>query len=283
MSIEMPEAVILARQMQAELPGKPVTGFELRGCENLQRMGMVNRDPDAFAQFVGCTVESVVSRGNTILVKLSGRQNLILSPEYGGEIFYHKNAGSLPERYHLRLDLADGSVLTVRIITMGGIHASCDEELDSNYMMRRDFVPEIPEPIDKTLSIERFSDLLAGAGRQLKPVLVGKDAVVVGLSNAAFQDIIYRAGLHPKRRASDLNSEEKRSLYDAMHFVVTERLLLGGKTTFRDLYGRSGGYEPAMGPHMKAQRCPICSSTIEKLTLGGGCVFICPGCQPDKN
>jgi hypothetical protein len=68
-----------------------------------------------------------------------------------------------------------------------------------------------------------------------------------------------------------------------MHFVVTERLRLGGKTTFRDLYGRSGGYEPAMGPHMKAQQCPICSSTIEKLTLGGGCVFICPGCQPDKN
>jgi hypothetical protein len=34
MSVEMPEATILARQMQAELPGKSVAGFELRDCES---------------------------------------------------------------------------------------------------------------------------------------------------------------------------------------------------------------------------------------------------------
>ncbi len=79
---------------------------------------------------------------------------------------------------------------------------------------------------------------------------------MVGLSNAAFQDIIYRAGLHPKRRASDLSPEERRALYDAMRFVTTERLRLGGKATFRDLYGVPGGYEPAMGPGMKGAVVP---------------------------
>ncbi len=127
MSIEMPEATILARQMQAELPGKTVAGFELRGCESLQRMGFVNSDPNAFADLVGESVESMVSRGNTMVVKLSGGQNLILAPEYGGEILYHKNADSLPAKYHFRLDLADGSALTVRIITMGAICAARDD------------------------------------------------------------------------------------------------------------------------------------------------------------
>ena len=281
MSIEMPEATILARQMQAELPGKTVAGFELRGCESLQRMGFVNSDPNAFADLVGERVESIVSRGNTMVVKLSGGQNLILAPEYGGEILYHKNADSLPAKYHFRLDLADGSALTVRIITMGAICASRDEGLDANYMVRRDFVPEIPQPTDEALTPDLFADLLGGAGRQLKPVLVGKDAVVVGLSNAAFQDIIYRAGLHPKRRASDLSPEERRALYDAMRFVTTERLRLGGKATFRDLYGVPGGYEPAMGPGMKGRSCPSCGSPIQKLSLGGGDVFVCPVCQPE--
>lgn len=69
MSIEMPEATILARQVAAELVGNVVTGFELRNCDNPQRMGFVNEDPAAFAEFVGEQVESVVSRGNTILVK----------------------------------------------------------------------------------------------------------------------------------------------------------------------------------------------------------------------
>ena len=286
MSIEMPEATILARQMQAELPGRCVSGFELRDCESLQRMGFVNKDPEAFERLIGQTVESVVSRGNTIIVKLTGQQNLVLAPEYGGEILFHKNdrsssGAALPARYHLRLDLADGSALTVRIITMGSIYATGDEGLEENYMVRRDFVPEVPEPTDEALTPERFSELLAAANRQLKPVLVGKDAVVVGLSNAAFQDIIYRAGLHPKRRASQLSPDERRALYDAMRFVTTERLRLGGKQGFRDLYGTPGGYQPAMGSAMKGQACPACGSAVQKLSLGGGDVFVCPGCQPE--
>jgi hypothetical protein len=72
MSIEMPEAVILARQMQAELPGKPVTGFELRGCtENLREWVLVIGIRSVCA-VCRRTVESVVSRGNTISPKLCG-------------------------------------------------------------------------------------------------------------------------------------------------------------------------------------------------------------------
>lgn len=37
--IEMPEATVLARRIRAEFPGKTVAGFELQGCESLQRMG----------------------------------------------------------------------------------------------------------------------------------------------------------------------------------------------------------------------------------------------------
>ena len=282
MSIEMPEATILARQMQAELPGRTVCGFELRNCESLQRMGFVNRDPDEFSRLVGQAVESVMSRGNTIIVKLTGHQDLVIAPEYGGEILFHKNADSLPAKYHLRLDMADGSILTVRVITMGCIYATCDDGLDEHYMVRRDFVPEIPEPTDEALTSERFSESLRAANRQLKPVLVGKEAVVVGLSNAAFQDIIYRAGLHPKRRASELSPGEQRALCDAMRFVTTERLRLGGKQGFADLYGVPGGYQPAMGSLMKGRSGPGCGSAIRKLSLGGGDAVVCPGCQPES-
>jgi formamidopyrimidine-DNA glycosylase len=279
MSIEMPEATILARQMQAELPGKTVTGFDLRASESFQRMGFVNKDPADFGRLVGQTLESVTSRGNTIRVRLSGRQNLILSPEYGGEVFYSKSDRSLPAKYHLRLELDDGSVLTVRLLGMGGIYACRDDGLEEHYMMRRDFFSDVPEPNEERLTAASFAGQLGGLGRQLKMVLVGKDAVVVGLSNAGFQDIIYRAGLHPKRKASELSPDEQRALYDAMRLVVGERLRLGGKATFRDLYGEPGRYEPAMGPSMKGKACPACGSPIEKIAHGGGEVFICPTCQ----
>jgi formamidopyrimidine-DNA glycosylase len=280
MSIEMPEATILARQIAAELPGRTVTGFELRGVASLQRMGFVDKDPDSFARLAGRSVETAVSRGNTILVKLSDHQNLVLAPEYGGEVLYHVKDDSLPPSYHLRLDLDDGSALTVRIITMGCINVRGDEELADHYMVRRDFLSGMPEPNEEGFSRDAFVEQLGGVNRQLKPVLVGKDAVLVGLSNAAFQDVIYRAGAHPKRKASELSADERGRLYDALRFVVSERLRLGGKAGFRDIYGRPGEYQPAMGPAMKGKTCPVCGSAIQKLSLGGGDVYICPACQP---
>ena len=108
---------------------------------------------------------------------------------------------------------------------------------------------------------------------------MGKDAILVGISNSTFQDILYRASLHPKRKASDLNTEENRSLYDAVRFVLEERIRLEGKGQFRDIYGKLGAYTVAMGPNMKEQTCPECGAPIQKLSLGGGHVYLCPGCQ----
>jgi formamidopyrimidine-DNA glycosylase len=93
---------------------------------------------------------------------------------------------------------------------------------------------------------------------------VGKDAVVVGLSNSAFQDVLYRAQIHPKRKASELSEGEKRALYDAIKLVVQRRIQSGGKRQFVDFYGKQGSYMPTMGPNMKDNSCPVCSAKVQR-------------------
>jgi formamidopyrimidine-DNA glycosylase len=75
---------------------------------------------------------------------------------------------------------------------------------------------------EKQFTFERFSELLDEKHMSLKSVLVGKEAVVVGLGNSAFQDIAYRAKINPKRRVSELNKDEKRALYDAKACALRE-------------------------------------------------------------
>jgi formamidopyrimidine-DNA glycosylase len=279
MSIELPEAKILAGQMNKELRDKHIKSCRLQDYERLQRIGMLDKDTGSFDRLVNGKIESVTSRGNVICVKLDNAMNLILAPEYGGKIFYHTIERTVPSKYHLKVDFRDGTVLTVRLTSMGLIQAVNDDELGRSYVFRRDFNPDVLSPIDEEFTFERFSTLLAGNNRMLKSVLVGKDAVVVGLSNSAFQDIIYRARLHPKRKASELNKGERRALYGAISLVLQERIRRGGKDQFYDLYGTQGSYTPAMGPNMKQQNCSICGGSIEKLSLGGGHVYICPKCQ----
>jgi len=279
MSIELPEAKILAEQMSKELRGKRIKSCHLQDYERLQRIGMLDKDTKSFDQLVNGRIESVISRGNVIRVKLDNGMNLVLGPEYGGKIFYHKSGKIVPEKFHLRVNFRDDTALTVRLTSMGLIHAMKDNELERSYVFRRDFNLEVVSPIDEDFTFERFLKLLADNNRMLKSVLVGKDAVVVGLSNSAFQDIVYRARLHPKRKASELNKDERRALYDAIRFLLQERIRFKGKDQFYDLYGNQGGYTPAMGPNMKQQPCPICGTSIEKLSVGGGHIYFCPNCQ----
>jgi formamidopyrimidine-DNA glycosylase len=276
MSIELPEANILAKQMDEALKGKKVRSYALKDYEKMQRIGFINRDLGDFDGLVGRTVENVTSRGNTVMVKMDGGMNLLIAPEYGGVVLYHACGKDAP-KFHLRLDFTDGSLLTVRMTSMGIIHAVRDDALGDDYMYKRDFSGK-PSPGSPELTPERFTELLT-RGSQLKPLLVGKDAVVVGLGNSAFQDILYRASINPRRKASELNMDEVRALHGAIHGLVEDRMRLGGKDEFIDLYGKRGRYAPMMGTNMKDRSCPRCGTKIEKMPLGGGHVYYCPKCQ----
>ncbi len=278
MSIEMPEARILATQMQKELVGKTIESWKLDEGDKLQKSKMVNQNLKDFDGLIGKTIQSVRSRGNIIRVKLDKKLNLLVAPEYGGDLLLHENSSHLPKKKHLTLGFGDETAFTIRLKGWGLIYAVEDSRLKSSYVYARDF-SDTMAPDEEQFTYERFSEQMRGASRNIKEALVGKDAVVVGLSNSAFQDIIYRANVHPKRKASDMSDKEMRLLYEAVQTVVRTRLKLGGKTQFVDIYGKQGGYSPAMGPNMKGESCPACETMIEKIAHGGGHVYLCPNCQ----
>lgn len=62
--------------------------------------------------------------------------------------------GEVP-KYHLRLDFADGSRLTVRITSMGIISALKDGDLEKSYLYRRDFMGGV-SPDGEEFTFEHF-------------------------------------------------------------------------------------------------------------------------------
>lgn len=279
MSIELPEAKILAEQMNKALRGKRIKSCDLQNYERLQRIGMMDEDLSTFERIINQRVISVISRGNVICLKMSDEMNLILAPEYGGKIFYFSRDNPVSSKYHLKVAFDDDTILIVRLTSMGLIHAAKDNELEKLYVYQRDFNEDVASPLDPEFTFERFSQLLSQKNTMLKHVLVGKNAIIVGLSNSAFQDILYRARLHPKRKGVKLSIVEKQKLYEALRFVLRERVNKNGKNLFYDLYGNQGGYTPAMGPHKKQETCQTCGTQITRLSMGGGSVYLCSQCQ----
>ena len=278
MSVELPEAYILAKQLNKELIGKQIVACSLQDCAKYQEIGFFNIYLSDYNRLCGRTIESVVSRGNTIRVRLDGKMNLLLAPEYGGIVLFHSKCSIAPSRYNFKLSFTDETSLTVRLTGMGMIKSYTDEELQQSYLYKRDF-SAVASPIEDDFTFERFSKELTDRNVNLKTVIVGKDAFLVGLGNAAFQDILYRACIHPKRKASELKPKEQQALFNAIKFVVQQRINLGGKNQFADLYGKQGTYIPAMGSNMRDRNCTKCGTTVERLSLGGGQVYFCVNCQ----
>ncbi|MFW9834718.1 MAG: zinc finger domain-containing protein, partial [Candidatus Thorarchaeota archaeon] len=127
--------------------------------------------------------------------------------------------------------------------------------------------------------VEKFIELLDMKSQNIKAAIVGKTAIIVGLSNAAFQEIIYKAGIHPKRNTSTLTDDEKHAIYDSMKQILNSRICSGGKDNWLNLYGEPGRHNPVMGPNMKGKNCTQCGAAIEKIAHGGGQVYFCPRCQ----
>jgi len=279
MSVELPEAMILAEQMTKTLLGKQIKACEMRDYVKLQKIGFINKDIREFDRLIGCKIISIHQRGNVIRVQLNKKLNLVLGPDYGADILYHSSEESLPKKHHLKVGFADGSYLTIRQTGMGMVYCAADNEVNNLYVVKRDF-SETPSPIgENQFTFDKFSELLDRRGQNIKAAIVGRTAVVVGLSNAAFQEIIYKAGIHPKRNTSTLSDSQRHDLFDAMMEILNARVSSGGKENWLDLYGEPGRHIPVMGPNMKDKNCPQCGARIEMIAHGGGQIYFCPNCQ----
>jgi formamidopyrimidine-DNA glycosylase len=278
LSIELPEIEILANQMNTELTTKVIERTTIDNYQKLQKITFFNKDLSLYDRLNGCTVKSVTGRGTVVRVKMNKKMNLLLAPEMGGEVRYHAERTNLPKKYHLLLDFKDGSSFSVRLKGYGLIHSTPDADLAKVYSYDRDVLNGI-SPLEKNYTLEYVIAALDEKDKNLKTLMVGKEAIVVGFGNAGFQEIAYKAGIHPKRKSSTFTKTEKKALFNAIKKVTESRIKKGGKNSFSDLHGKQGKHVPLVGGHLRNKPCPKCGTTIERLMFGGGPTYLCPTCQ----
>jgi formamidopyrimidine-DNA glycosylase len=274
MAIELPEALTLARQMAGELRGKRIERVHLgEACASLIRQGFVNLHEVDVSRL---TVESVTSKGKWIFVHLRPGMVLLFAIETGGKILVHAGPESLPKKFHVKLDLGDGSFLTEQIVGWGWAKAFPEGEPErQRYPGKLGLSPVS----DEEFTMQAFGAILnRGSRKKIKQVLL-EQTQIAGIGNGYVQDILFRAKLHPARKAGDIDESQRLGLYRAIIEMLSEAVRLGGCQFEVDLYNHPGGYQRLLGDHVKGQPCPVCGTPIEKITLQGAASYLCPVCQ----
>jgi formamidopyrimidine-DNA glycosylase len=273
---ELPELTTIARQMNDVLAGKTVREGRLGNTPH--KFVWYDRTHDEFARLTpGAVVGQARARGKWLFVDLKPDYVLRLG-EWGGRILYHEPLANEPPKYHLLLAFEDGSLLTATTQMWGGVDL-CDKghELEGTYVQDMRVTPVEPE-----FTWEYFDTLADAAGsggkRSVKGLLT-QEQLIPGLGNAIAQDIMFAAGLSPKRPIRGLSPAEMRQLYEAVVKTVADVTAAGGRDDEVDLLARPGGYHRLMSAKSAGTPCPRCGATVEKLQYMGGACYVCPECQ----
>jgi formamidopyrimidine-DNA glycosylase len=264
---ELPEIYCRSNEMKQELVGRTI-----RAVEVIQPKSLNVPVEDFQMALVGATILDVDYHGKWIQVK-TDQGWLLLNLGMGGEITL-TNREQLPEKQRLIFDFQDGECLAINFWWFGYAHYAPLEGLAQHAPTAK----LGPNAID--LSAEDLRRLLKGQRTGIKAFLLDQSKIA-GIGNAYVHDILFLAGLHPKRKIDSLSEAEIETLSAAIEQGLRPSIERGGAFYETTLHGEKGGFpmEAILVGYREGQPCPKCSTPIEKIKTGGNSSFICPSCQ----
>jgi formamidopyrimidine-DNA glycosylase len=270
--MELPEIIVLSRQMDEALRGKTVAGVEINNPKCL------NMPLDGFrSEVTGRTVEMVEPRGKWVFIHLDGGLMLLYNTGMGADTIYFRDESTAPEKYHQKIVFSDVTGFTVRVYWFSYLHLVHADRLSEHKLTAGMGL----SPLDPAFTLSHFRELLAGRRTGIKSLLTNQ-RMVAGVGNVYIHDPLFLAGVHPLRKADTLTGAEVEKLYDSIRLILNESIEVGGLAYERNFHGQMGGY--GKGSYRVAYRerepCPVCGAVIEKIKTGSTSSYICPCCQP---
>lgn len=269
--IEYPEALTLSRQLNNVLEDKTVA--RVYPPTKPHKFCWFNGNPADYNNAL-CGLTFSVAEAFGIYVEL-GFQHMRLCINDGVNVRL-SDCDDTPKDYQLMIEFHDGTRLVFSVAMYGGIilHKG---DYDNEYYLRS---RAAESPCTQAFP-QAFYDTFA----KCKPTLSAKAFLATeqrfpGIGNGVLQDILFEAGINPKRKIATFDKEDIDKLLSCTESVLHRMADSGGRDTEKDLYGKFGGYVTRMSKNSLADGCPVCRGEITKEAYLGGSVYYCANCQP---
>jgi len=278
--IELPEAQTLARQLNEAYAGKTVVKVE--ALHTPHGFAFYRGDPQGYpAMLEGQKVSQAMAFGGR--VDLRFENGIWLSFNDGVNMRCLAPGAKRPAKHQFLMEFDDGCVFacTVQMYGFFGLYTAEDEPLDDFYYR---VAVELPSPLSDVFDMAYFDSLRTGTENSEKlsaKAFLATQQRIPGLGNGVLQDILWRAGIHPKRKLKTFSQGEWENLFRCVKDTFAEMTARGGRSTEKDLYGQPGGYPSVLTAKTLARPCPACCGAVTRVAYMGGNVYFCANCQPE--
>jgi formamidopyrimidine-DNA glycosylase len=266
---ELPEVEVTRRGIEPYLTGKTITAVEVR--EPRLRWLV----PAQVRSLAGLKVVSVKRRGKYILVDC-GRGHLILHLGMSGSLRILDPAAPVEKHDHFDLAIG-GKILRLRDPRRFGAILWTEE----SPQLHRLLSSLGAEPLSAAFNAKGLHALMRGHRVSIKLFLMDAKNVV-GVGNIYANESLFRAGIHPRAKASRLSMDRCVRLVAEVKETLKEAIRAGG-SSLRDFVhsdGSSGYFQQNYWVYGRdGEPCRKCRTPIKRIVMGQRATFYCPACQ----
>lgn len=273
---ELPEVETVRRGLAGALEGERLVRVEAR------RPDLRFPLPRGFERAIsGRKVTAVERRGKFLLIRLDGELTVIAHLGMSGRFRIFAAPPPALERHDHVIFETDGGV-TVRFNDPRRFGFM--DIVDSGALDRHPMLAALgPEPLTDEFDGPALAAGLKGRRAPIKAALLDQ-SVVAGLGNIYASEVLFRAGLSPRRKAATVQGGRAEKLVQAIKAVLTEAIAAGG-SSFRDHRrpdGELGYFQHAWAVYGRAGlACPDCTCDaartggIRRIKQSGRATFYC--------
>jgi formamidopyrimidine-DNA glycosylase len=259
---ELPDVEVFKRYLDATALHQKIEKVEVRHARILRKTTAEQLE----SELLGQSLEASRRYGKHLLVALSGGTWMAFHFGMTGFFVYYEKPEDEPPHARLVLTFDNGHRLAYDSLRMlGGVEPVADPE---EYIQGHGLGPDA---IDARFDLVAFQKALAGKSGPIKAALMDQQALA-GIGNVYSDEILFQAGIHPKRKVGSLDEGEAKQLYQAMKQVL--------QTTIEHRADPRQFPATYLTGHRRAGRtCPTCGGAITAEKISGRTAYFCPGCQ----
>jgi formamidopyrimidine-DNA glycosylase len=280
---ELPEVETVRRGLAPVMEGQQIALAEVN------RPDLRWPFPDRMAdRLTGARVERLRRRSKYILADLDSEETLLIHLGMSGRMLitgamlgdFHHDHPAPAKHDHVVFHMGQGARITFNDARRFGAMDLMPTRAAAEHWLMKDLGPE---PFANDFNEAYLIDRLKGRNTPIKSALLDQ-RIVAGLGNIYVCEVLYRAGIHPARKAGQIAEKGVAELVPLIRQVLEEAIAAGGSSLrdYRQADGELGYFQHGFAVYgREGEPCvtPGCSDTIDRIAQSGRSSFFCPQCQ----
>jgi formamidopyrimidine-DNA glycosylase len=273
---ELPEVETIVRQLHKQIVGKKIKTVKILRPDQWK----INQTDEVQQALKDERITQVSRRAKFILIDFQSGCQLIIHLRMTGKLIWSPDKPDINKFTRSIFYFTNGSSLQFNDTRALGslIFLNCGEQYPSLNKLG-------VEPLRDDWNLEDLKFICQKSTLTIKDFLMDQNKIA-GIGNIYANEILFRCGIHPQRRANTLSDQEIEKLFHIIPKVLDLAIqkmgtTLGNKVSdYRSVYNIEGEFQNILAVYgREGEPCLKCGSPIIRIKQKDRSSFICDNCQ----